>query len=238
MTLSISEFPGVIICEIFKFLNFRDLANCCKVSKLWNRLASSPAVWATLAQVYLGLHVSPSADLNIKSMVTEIVCLSNDQIVRRLQKFLNRCSLERNGRFRCILGSGQGYRHITLEIKRYDRDGTEGIAIQECYLAPQGIGDGHLQQPEMTSIQNLDNQGFLDTLIPRPHVFTVIPHVEPNYTTIPPSEQQYRVFVWRTQKGTSFKIFTPHSDDLDTTTPLEAKMEHMVVRKANGIDGD
>ncbi len=224
-------FTKDISTEIFQFLDIKSLGCSCKVSKMWKQLAESNPVWRYVAQLYMGLQLPSNINFNIKEMMSKVLCLSNDQIISRLQSFLSRCSLDQNCRFRCILGHGAGYEHLTVEINRCGID--PEITFKEDYFAVKKLGNGDLQDGDQLPAIDSMEEKELKELYPQPSIHSTFFRKEPVYSLEGPYEKQYRVFAWRGTGGYSLKAMMPHPGSESSVTEMETKIDHMLASKSD-----
>lgn len=143
---TIQHLPYEMLAEIFQFLSKDDLSNCCRVNTLWNSLASSNATWSYFAKTELE-NPKLGNDTSFKTMMffAQYKMKSNDEIIERLQRFLNnRCSLDENCQFTCVLGLGFGSQHLTVKIINRSYPSNQ-IDVRETFYSVSGIGDQALK---------------------------------------------------------------------------------------------
>jgi len=220
--------------------NKQETTNYCLVSKLWNDVASSDPVWRLIAEGE-GVKISGKNDRSIK----ELFCLfhsrkitSNDEIIIRFQQFLDRCSIDKNCRFKCILGLGSGHGHLTVEIGDPERQAQNHpthymnfinpheIDIREDYFCVNGLGDSDLIQflpPNASSIQEIRRcRGSFSADC----IFS-----EPNYSNqAQPRETLYSQITHIWDRAITISVPTRYAPDAGDT-PLLRQMESMATSK-------
>ena len=153
--------------QIFSYLEKPDLASCCQVNKGWRRLASDNELWATIArQMFKGEALNVP---NIKAFLQKLESQklkSNEEIIDRLQAFIDRISLGQNARFRCLVSTGSGYQAISVEFKATKdkiakisntltacEDNLTDLDFKDDCIAINGIGNGSLVAPQPPEYQ-------------------------------------------------------------------------------------
>lgn len=155
--------PEEVSLQIFSYLEKSDLASCCEVNKGWRRLASDNELWAPIARQMFNGEDLKVPNIKASLQVFESKKLkSNEEILDRLQAFINRISLDNNARFRCIITTGSRYQAISVEFKGTQDEiapqmlpaNTNNLTdfnFKDDCIATNGIGDGSLvayQPPE------------------------------------------------------------------------------------------
>lgn len=233
MSANINNLPNTVMTQIFLNLAEPDLAKCCCVNKLWNRLASSNAAWSLIAKEHFRNYIlgdpnclgNPNSidDRTIKTTVAQLysnITRSNDAIIQRIQGFLDRCSLNETCQFNCILGSGRSYKHITIKITNKNKP-SAAIAIKETCFSTKGVGDQALR---MAPSQQ-DQDGYIDK-------YRI-------YTTLEPDNSdplQAKVTIYTNVQFTVLQrvitVVIPE-DQLNQKTPMLQQIENMVTSKCN-----
>ena|ERR1700722_16914117 len=166
----IKDLPPECALNILSNLGQKDLGHCSQVCTQWEAFVSDNALWKPgVQQKFSQVQTVPSFKQLLKEVNAQQL-QSNDEIVDRVQKFLDRVSLGQNARFRCIIGSGQGQKVLSIEIKGKKEgavvlnnefaDPADGIYefanpannisdfnFIEDYYAPNGIGNEKLTNP-------------------------------------------------------------------------------------------
>lgn len=230
------------LTEIINFTspNKLETVNYCLVSKLWNNVASSDPVWRLIADRE-GMKIAGKSDTTIKelfSLLHSRKISSNDEIIIRFQQFLDRCSIDQNCRFKCILGLRSGHGHLTVEIgdpKRKAQNhpttymnfiNPHEIDICEDYFCVNGLGDSDLIQflpPNDSSIQEIRRyRGSFSADC----IFS-----EPNYSNqARPREMLYSQITHIWDRAITISVPTRYAPDAGDT-PLLRQMESMATSK-------
>lgn len=110
--------PREISRHILSFLKPFDLAQCCQVNSEWNRLASHDDIWLEIAKkIFInGANLHPKTKARIKAWDSHHL-KSHEEILDRIQSFLDKISLGQNARFKCIAQAENGLQTISIEIK-------------------------------------------------------------------------------------------------------------------------
>jgi len=159
--LPLIRLPDDPSLEIFSYLTPAELGCCCRVNSEWRRLANDNSAWREWGRQQFGQYLNVP---NVKDFLREYhsqQLRSNDEIVARIQDFVTRVSMDHNGRFRCILGTGRGYRVISVEIKgdrtklhpvlgtpQNCQDDVREFDIRDTAYASHVVGRGDLINPE------------------------------------------------------------------------------------------
>lgn len=224
----ISTFPDEALLAIFKHLRRQDVGACARVDKNWKRMSEDNEVWRSVAQKEF-LHTTPlSLDLNIKELIYRFHlsnARTNDEIIDKFQRFLDRYSLDQNCRFRCILGAGRGAKHITVTIKCL-KSLTKQIDHKEDCRCTHGIGDGSLVKynpyPDLFKYY-----GFSHSIYDR---------IEPDYS-LPEQNSNFKYSVSKGQSSThQFTIQFPSS--VPQESDLEQQIFQMTGDKCTEVQND
>jgi hypothetical protein len=114
--MSIEILPTECLLLIFQQLPKRDLDSCSCVNKLWHILASSDAAWSHIAQQGNFPSLAKLASIDRCTIKRALqFTISKEQMLDRLEHCF---SLNESSLFRCILGAGTGYKHITIKITK------------------------------------------------------------------------------------------------------------------------
>jgi hypothetical protein len=93
----ITHFPAEISFQILSPLPSQDLGRCCQVSKAWNSVANDDLLWKHLFQ-----NIPIPSGMNIKKYVQERSVRSKDELLKRIQRFANQITVDKEGRFTCL----------------------------------------------------------------------------------------------------------------------------------------
>lgn len=174
--------PSDLTLQIFSFLDRSSLGRCCQVSRDWNALASSNSVWVHFAKKIFNGEILRTA--NIKGLLRDIepqILYSNDEIVGRIQAFIDKVPLGKNARFRCVLSTVQGYQPISLEVKGTQQ--SEVLDFKEDYFAVKALGNGSLSTPAPLDCPiSLHVQCTKSVQVPSTHAFSerIIAYTNPH----------------------------------------------------------
>ena len=152
----IQSLPEEIAFEIFSYLDPIELGRCCAVSCHWNAIASDERLWK---QLFPGLAVPQ--DKSVKEYVDLCSIKSMDELVVRIQKFVQRVQLNKKGEFRClfpfnpkcsalaVIGYGKMDSHADPDLKELCiyvkkspqvKDEPKSLSFDQCYDPPVQMG--------------------------------------------------------------------------------------------------
>jgi len=109
--------PNELQLAIFSCLNQADLIHCSQTCSRWNFIANDQELWQKIAD-----KIFTSGTLQapfIKGFLRQFAhqkLHSNDQLVLRVQEFLDKIRAGQRAKFICFLGEGSQYQTISVEI--------------------------------------------------------------------------------------------------------------------------
>ena len=123
--MSIHRLPKESIAQVIDctFPCPQEVFNYRLVSRLWNAASDCPLIWHSILDRE-GIKITGKTDETVQELLRLFYSKkigSNDELVERVQQFFNRCSIQQNCRFKCILKVGSGYEHLTIEIGSANR---------------------------------------------------------------------------------------------------------------------
>ncbi len=151
--MSIHELPLNVKTQIFSYLTKNELAKASRVCTDWKGLTNKDVLWSAIAEEILQNN-APIPKKNIKDFLRLHVAISNDEIIQKLQFFVNQINPGKNGLFRCFI---KGCQEELCPIIFSIMDNKDRISIDETkdfietIVAINGIGDGSLND-----IQDVD----------------------------------------------------------------------------------
>ena len=100
--MSVKLDPMTIVAEenslqTLSYLDSNDLAQCCKVSKTWNRLASDDSLWKHLFQ-----GIEMPSNVGLKKYLDTHAVTSKEDVLKRIQEFADKLKLNQKGSFTCF----------------------------------------------------------------------------------------------------------------------------------------
>ena len=125
--------PETVSSQIFSCLNPDDLCRCACVCRQWRRVTEYDVVWREVAARILGLDLPPR---NVKLLFKEIAgqqVRSDDELLERVQAFVDRVQLGQKGSFRCVFPNTCNCRVLEMELKKPDGDSGEYDVREDCF---------------------------------------------------------------------------------------------------------
>ncbi len=110
MSVSLNTLPDEVKHLILWNLDAKSLGNCCRVSKQFNKLSSHDDLWKALFP-----EVSFPNGTSAKKYLDAHAVTSEDEIVQRIQKFVDKVPLNKIGSFKAICPFNPGC-EVTVEI--------------------------------------------------------------------------------------------------------------------------
>jgi len=84
--------------EIFSCLDMKELAKCCRISQKWHKFASQDRLWRRWLPESTVLR-----KMNIKEYINSCAIISLNQLIQRIQEFVDQLPLNEIGVFTCFL---------------------------------------------------------------------------------------------------------------------------------------
>lgn len=109
-----STIPEEASFHVLSYLDGHDLAQSCRVSKTWRRLAGDDKLWK---KVFPGV---PTPDTDVKAFVDTHAVTSYDEVVNRCKAFASTLSLDQDADFRCVFPYNSTFR-LTAKINYRSR---------------------------------------------------------------------------------------------------------------------
>lgn len=126
----ISALPTEQQMTIFSaYLNPRDRAQCAVSCSKWNAIVEHPDLWRQIAATIFTmgpLKEGGEKDI-VKHHFTQRI-RSNDELVQRIEEFLNKIQFLQTGRFRGFFGQGKGLQTVSIEVA------SRKIALESGYM--------------------------------------------------------------------------------------------------------
>ncbi len=113
--LNFDSIPNGVDVMIFSYLGIKDLGNCCRVSKNWKTFVSSDIFWKQLLPNLYGANLH-SPKQNFKEFLDLHICITEEKVSERLDRFMQKLEKDQTGVFKCYL---QGIdTQLLITIKR------------------------------------------------------------------------------------------------------------------------
>jgi hypothetical protein len=132
--------PNELSLKIFYYLDGSALRKCCQVHSNWHSLVNDISFWREIAKKFFMIESSKDK-VEIKNLFLSLESKqlkSNEDIIKQVEAFINKVSLNQNARFRCIFGLGKGSQFMNIEIKS-NSGKPEKIDLKEVYFSKQKI---------------------------------------------------------------------------------------------------
>lgn len=144
---TIQTLPGEMVIASLFFLPPPDLYACAQVNSKFK--ANCDRLWIPYARNTIARFGFDGRELQVPNykqfmhQLTSQHVKSDDEFLSAFQAFLNRVSLGENGRFICLITSGQNRDMISVNIKADNKysvhDHLPEVHIRETYLASQAV---------------------------------------------------------------------------------------------------
>ncbi len=151
--LSFQEIPRDIKEQIFFHFTIKDHSIASQVCKEWNEISDQDSFWKKIAKEILKKDI-PIPSHQIKKRLKTIIANSNDEIIEKIQSFVNEVTLEKNGRFQCFIRGHQDHLHpivFTILNQKERMEIDESQDIIENVIAINGIGEADVKNIVVTN---------------------------------------------------------------------------------------
>ncbi len=140
VTTSSRFLPDALSLNTFSYLRKEDLVICGLISKHWGHLTSQNQLWEIVARRIFTGPFSEKCNYKLFLQQESKKINTNEEIIDRIQKFINKISLGKNGRLLCSLEVPKGA-IISLEIIGARDKITDAHEITEHWIALNAIND-------------------------------------------------------------------------------------------------